>query len=830
MHVEPLGHEAQNFKPGVPPKKAFDNLSNITVYNKKGEAIVLELSIEPPSRLERWGLKKKTIVPYFIDKQYYVKIEDVTKIFNLSQEDVTKLKENPQRIIEDTNDRNKLIYNLIKHKLISPDKLNDKDIDQAIQVFKRHNFNKNFSPYIGNIQQHLLENTMVSIGKQLAQRHNQENEVEVKAIKGRALGYKISKENKITFEDEHEEQLLIQLERQGYFTKEEFVQNENQIRSLVKKLGNGELYLEENNFKFNASSLDNINLTYPENKKKILFRTLLNCEKLIDIKPHELLLAVAPTPDTKAGAFIVKEGDKYKFHFYHESTYNLLAFLQQKGVLTHENFPKTPHDLKIFIELANSQIFTDQTFNLSLHKDKDKREKIISTLWSIGRQLANPRGEIVLSDEPDTMSYILTPFKGIIILDQETKQLVKILKKKGASDSEILGDLSGIRSFKGLKGRVKKLDPNAMEKMSLGNPLKRQKIFATFKLMEAAFQKHNIGQTLVVDNPNTYSFIIQSDQNIVIKGKKLGSGGFKRVYDALNLTGSPGNYVWASIKNDELNESNESSNVGITQAEVEKLRRLRKILGNKKNYLVPSYVLSVISGDGIVKKKKLTLLQQKLLQFEKLQSNVWGGKKDLIGVSKLLSQIATGIADMHIHGWVHSDIKPENFLIGEENGDAVGLVSDLGLANEVFKTIEGGTLDFLPPEVFKQEKLPDNNVRVTINHDYPLEISIDSFSFGVAIFEIVTGKSRDKENMIFAFSKETPEEIIEKAKKEIGEKVKVAKKNEKDPGKIKEYESDEKAAYAMLDICKKLMRIDRPEKRMFCRAAAQALESLYKRG
>ncbi|MFF3676432.1 serine/threonine-protein kinase [Streptomyces sp. NPDC002120] len=67
--------------------------------------------------------------------------------------------------------------------------------------------------------------------------------------------------------------------------------------------------------------------------------------------------------------------------------------------------------------------------------------------------------------------------------------------------------------------------------------------------------------------------------------------------------------------------------------------------------------------------------------------------------ARLITGICEGLAHLHRSGWVHSDLKPENVLLG---ADRSVRLSDFGLATEMTGT-HGyappmGTLDYLPPE------------------------------------------------------------------------------------------------------------------------------------
>ncbi|MBI1901677.1 MAG: serine/threonine protein kinase [Planctomycetia bacterium] len=98
---------------------------------------------------------------------------------------------------------------------------------------------------------------------------------------------------------------------------------------------------------------------------------------------------------------------------------------------------------------------------------------------------------------------------------------------------------------------------------------------------------------------------------------------------------------------------------------------------------------------------------------------------------KIILNAAQGLAHMHDKGWVHRDVKPDNFLISPE-GD-VKLI-DFALAQKRKTGLAGffgrsssiqGTASYMSPEQIRR-KAPDS--------------PSDVYSFGCTIYELVTGK------------------------------------------------------------------------------------------
>ncbi|MFE4690621.1 serine/threonine-protein kinase [Streptomyces sp. NPDC056749] len=128
-----------------------------------------------------------------------------------------------------------------------------------------------------------------------------------------------------------------------------------------------------------------------------------------------------------------------------------------------------------------------------------------------------------------------------------------------------------------------------------------------------------------------------------------------------------------------------------------------------------------------------------------------GSLRDLIeaGVpeadrGRLIAGICEGLAHLHRSGWVHSDLKPENVLLGRDRSVKL---SDFGLATELTGT-HGyappmGTLDYFPPERWKAP-LGELGVRVRPTADiWALGVIIhEVFAPGVPLFAGATPVAR----------------------------------------------------------------------------------------
>ncbi|MFD7455090.1 serine/threonine-protein kinase [Kitasatospora sp. NPDC059827] len=111
---------------------------------------------------------------------------------------------------------------------------------------------------------------------------------------------------------------------------------------------------------------------------------------------------------------------------------------------------------------------------------------------------------------------------------------------------------------------------------------------------------------------------------------------------------------------------------------------------------------------------------------------------------RIVAGICEGLAHLHRSGWVHTDLKPENVLIGR---DGEVRLSDFGLAIELTGThghcAPMGTPDYLPPERWK-EPLGEQGVKIRTTADiWALGIVIhEVFAAGVPPFPGATPTAR----------------------------------------------------------------------------------------
>jgi serine/threonine protein kinase len=128
------------------------------------------------------------------------------------------------------------------------------------------------------------------------------------------------------------------------------------------------------------------------------------------------------------------------------------------------------------------------------------------------------------------------------------------------------------------------------------------------------------------------------------------------------------------------------------------------------------------------------------------QQIISGGFKKLHHRAKeILTNAAAGLAHMHEKGWVHRDIKPDNFLVRD---DSVVKLIDFNLARrpsgalgKLFggRTKVQGTPSYMAPEQIRGQQLDQR---------------ADIYSFGCMLHEFFSGKT--------PFTANTPNELLQR--------------------------------------------------------------------
>jgi serine/threonine protein kinase len=128
------------------------------------------------------------------------------------------------------------------------------------------------------------------------------------------------------------------------------------------------------------------------------------------------------------------------------------------------------------------------------------------------------------------------------------------------------------------------------------------------------------------------------------------------------------------------------------------------------------------------------------------QQIISGGYKRLLPRAKqILSGAAAGLAHVHDKGWIHRDIKPDNYLLRDD--DAIKLIDfNLGMKpagglSKLFggKTKVQGTHSYMSPEQIRGQTL---------------DVRADVYSFGCMMHEFFTGKT--------PFAANSPNELLQR--------------------------------------------------------------------
>lgn len=128
------------------------------------------------------------------------------------------------------------------------------------------------------------------------------------------------------------------------------------------------------------------------------------------------------------------------------------------------------------------------------------------------------------------------------------------------------------------------------------------------------------------------------------------------------------------------------------------------------------------------------------------QQLISGGNKKLFHrATEILTECAAGLAHLHEKGWIHRDIKPDNFLVSDDN--VVKLIDfnlaqkPAGVLGKLFggSRVIQGTHSYMSPEQIRGQKLDPR---------------ADIYSFGCMLYEFFSGKP--------PFTANTPSELLQR--------------------------------------------------------------------
>jgi serine/threonine-protein kinase len=113
-------------------------------------------------------------------------------------------------------------------------------------------------------------------------------------------------------------------------------------------------------------------------------------------------------------------------------------------------------------------------------------------------------------------------------------------------------------------------------------------------------------------------------------------------------------------------------------------------------------------------------------------------------MQRIIDQAGEGVSYMHSKGWIHRDLKPDNFLVSRE-GDvklidfSIAIKKRGGLGKLFQKTNVQGTRSYMSPEQIRGQSVDERS---------------DCYSFGCVLFELLAGRP--------PFTGDSPNDLLNK--------------------------------------------------------------------
>ena len=155
---------------------------------------------------------------------------------------------------------------------------------------------------------------------------------------------------------------------------------------------------------------------------------------------------------------------------------------------------------------------------------------------------------------------------------------------------------------------------------------------------------------------------------------------------------------------------------------------------------------SVITTYDFGTSKDGAYLTMELFKTPSLKQQISEGFERLhYRLEEILTGAALALEHMHKQGWTHRDVKPDNYLVNEEN--EVRLI-DFTIARKIPKGLSKmfggkapvqGTYSYMPPEQIRGKEV---------------DARADIYSFGCMVYELMTGK--------LPFTATSPSELLNK--------------------------------------------------------------------
>jgi serine/threonine protein kinase len=134
------------------------------------------------------------------------------------------------------------------------------------------------------------------------------------------------------------------------------------------------------------------------------------------------------------------------------------------------------------------------------------------------------------------------------------------------------------------------------------------------------------------------------------------------------------------------------------------------------------------------------------------------GTSEYIDCIRFVHDVAEGLASLHDPeiGYIHGDVKPENFFLTADQGKLSGRVGDCGSCTKIGDSIRSYSIAYAPPEFL-------------LGHKGKASPQGDSWSFGISLLEIFHG-AESNEFAKINFLKEPKEPISEEERRIIANK------------------------------------------------------------
>lgn len=362
-------------------------------------------------------------------------------------------------------------------------------------------------------------------------------------------------------------------------------------------------------------------------------------------------------------------------------------------------------------------------------------------------------------------------------IKEESDEKVKILEKYSKDFPQDFID--------GLTKIISSITTENLSKLLLDPQFKNKKMQTTLimacKEVEDRVSKKNTNIFHSKKTRKSYGFIIDENNKIHIRVKKIAYGSSKIFNASLCVQDYDDNYVQGSTKKD-VEDENEIINES-------KWFELFKGVGVMSPFIFNGKTTRKLNSNSKYSRVREVLLQKKME----------GDGYQLIGqpvqvLKQAVIDLLTGLNRIHTKGYVHNDIKNYNILV-DKHGKVY--LTDFGFVENIGTHIKCGSLGYLPPELFPTK----NSMEV----DWKRFPSQDCWGLGVALFELICPNEFNKKSPSFNVQA-SQDTIGQLSKYKLNRYLERAKKNiEKDNLLLNE---DKKMKLQMFEVIRGFLQYD----------------------